>query len=401
MAALVWIGFFCALFLILVIARKSLWLAMFVGAIYLGIFSPGLAEMPEVIRDTFTDPSILLLALAIGIIPIIGGIMEHSGLMDDLVNNLRMNQKSFLSVSPALIGLLPMPGGALLSAPLVERGGKGVPDDLKSAINVWYRHLFILIYPLGTLLAISKVAGINLYVAVLYTLPGFFILFILGHLTLIRKVGGTVEYKKKFSLKRLLTPLYIVLAAPAIHICLMYIFGHLGVFAETRSELALVIGVSFSLVISFYFGGIGKKAIGPVIKKMKPWNFTLIILGMFFFLGMFQASDGPANIAELEVSATVLLVGIGFFLGAAMGRVTAPVFILYPIYLDKFGNMSIIAFSVMYFAVFLGYVISPVHPCLIVTMEYFKVSYKSMVKRLAVPMVVALAIGLTAGFILL
>ena len=139
----------------------------------------------------------------------------------------------------------------------------------------------------------------------------------------------------------------------------------------------------------------------PVLRKMKPWNFALIILGMFFFLGMFQASDGPTNITELKVSATVLLVAIGFFLGAAMGRVTAPVFILYPIYVDKFDEMSIIAFSIMYFAVFLGYVISPVHPCLVVTMEYFKVSYRSVVKRLAVPMVVALAIGFAAGFILL
>ncbi|MDP6156957.1 MAG: DUF401 family protein [Candidatus Thermoplasmatota archaeon] len=401
MAALVGIGFFCALFLILVIARKSLWLAMFVGALYLGIFSPGLPGIPKVIWDTFTDPSILLLSLAIGIIPIIGGIMERSGLMDDLVNNLRMNQKSFLSVSPALIGLLPMPGGALLSAPLVERGGKGVPDDLKSAINVWYRHLFILIYPLGTLLAISKVAGFNLYVAVLYTLPGFFILFILGHLTLIRKVHGTVEYKERFSWKGLLIPLFIVLAAPAIHICFMNIFRYLGLYAEIRSELALVIGVSFSLLLSLHYGRIGKKAILPVVKKMKPWNFALIILGMFFFLGMFQASDGPENIKQLEVSATVLLVVIGFFLGAAMGRVTAPVFILYPIYITKYSSMSIIAFSIMYLAVFLGYVISPVHPCLIVTMEYFKVSYKSMVKRLAIPLVVALGIVFAAGFIML
>lgn len=401
MVALVWIGFFCALFLILIIARKSLWLAMFVGALYLGIFSPGLTKIPEVILDTFTEPSILLLALAIGIIPIIGGVMERSGLMDDLVNNLRMNQKSFLSVSPALIGLLPMPGGALLSAPLVERGGKGVPDDLKSAINVWYRHIFILIYPLGTLLAITKIAGFNLYIAVLYTLPGFFILLILGHFTLIRKVQGTVEYRKKFSWKRLFTPLYIVLAAPSIHICLMYIFKYQGLFGEMRSELALVIGVSYSLVTSLYFGKIVKKAIIPVVKKMKPWNFALIILGMFFFLGMFQASDGPNNIKNLEVSATILLVGIGFFLGAAMGRVVAPVFILYPIYDAKFGDMSLITFSIMYFAVFLGYVISPVHPCLIVTMEYFKVSYKSMVRRLAFPLIAALVIVFGAGFILL
>lgn len=401
MEIVIWIVFGTALLLILLIARKSLWLAMFAGAVCLGLYSPGLEGMPEVMAETFTDPTILLLSLAIGIIPLIGGAMERTGLMDDLVNNLRMNQKTFLSVSPALIGLLPMPGGALLSAPLVERGGKGVPDDLKAAVNVWYRHLFILIYPLGTLLAITKIAGINLYVGVLYTIPGFLVLLILGHIALIRKVGGTIEYRNKFSQRKLFTPLYIVLAAPSIHICLMYIFGYLNLLPRIGSELPLVIGVTFSLVIAFYFGKLGIRDLLPVARKMKPWNFALIILGMFFFLNIFKASSAPAEIGELNVSETVLLVAIGFFLGAAMGRVSAPVFILHPIYVTKFGDMSLIAFSIMYFAVFLGYVISPVHPCLVVSMEYFKVSYRSLVRRLAVPIVIALGIGFLAGYLLL
>ncbi len=406
MEALIWIVFFVSLLLILLIARKSLWMAMFAGALCLGLYSPGIRNILGVARTVFTDPSILLLSLAVGIIPLIGGAMERTGMMDDLVNNLRMKKKAFLSVSPALVGLLPMPGGALLSAPLLEKGGKGVPNDLKSAINVWYRHIFILIYPLGTLLAITKMAGINLYVAVLYTVPGFLILLVLGHFTLIRKVEGSIEYTKKFDRNKLALALFVIVLAPVIHLCLMYIFGQLNVFPRVTSELPLVIGVTVSLIMAFRLGGLSPKDIMPVTRKMKPWNFALIIVGMFFFLEMFTSSDAPSTIEKLKVPALVLLVGVGFFLGAAMGRVTAPVFILYPIYCTQFGGgenatMPLIPFSVMYFAVFLGYVISPVHPCLIVTMEYFKVGYKEIFKPLMLPMAIALFIGIVAGALLL
>ena len=316
MEALIWIVFFVSLLLILLIARKSLWMAMFAGALCLGLYSPGIRNILGVARTVFTDPSILLLSLAVGIIPLIGGAMERTGMMDDLVNNLRMKKKAFLSVSPALVGLLPMPGGALLSAPLLEKGGKGVPNDLKSAINVWYRHIFILIYPLGTLLAITKMAGINLYVAVLYTVPGFLILLVLGHFTLIRKVEGSIEYTKKFDRNKLALALFVIVLAPVIHLCLMYIFGQLNVFPRVTSELPLVIGVTVSLIMAFRLGGLSPKDIMPVTRKMKPWNFALIIVGMFFFLEMFTSSDAPSTIEKLKVPALVLLVGVGFFLGA-------------------------------------------------------------------------------------
>ena len=395
MDLLIWVGFFSALCLIMVISKKSLWLGMCIGALYLGIFSPGLLGIPDVVIETFTNPSILLLALAVGIIPLIGGAMERAGLMDDLVNNLRMKKRAFLATSPALIGLLPMPGGALLSAPLVEKGGKGVPNVYKSAINVWYRHLLILIYPLGGLLATTKAVGLNLYIAVIYIIPGFLVLFFLGQFFFIRKVEGSIRYRGKFKGIRLAVPLFIVIVAPVLHICLMKIFPHL------ISEIPLVIGVTASLIIAFHFARLGPGDILPVARKMKPWNYALIIIGMFLFLNMFKASAAPDKISSLEVPTSVLLVGVGAFLGFAMGRIIGPVFILYPIYETKFGTITLIPFTIMYFAVFIGYVVSPIHPCLVVTQEYFKVSYRELMKRMLVPASIALAIGFLAGIILL
>lgn len=336
-----------------------------------------------------TDSSILLLALSVGMIPMIGGVMETSGLMDDLVENLQMKKRLFLAFSPALMGMLPMPGGALLSAPIIEKGGKGVSNDRKSAVNVWFRHLLLLVYPLGALLATTKMANLDLCLAILYLIPGFLLILVLGYLFLLRDVKDKIEYGR-FKPKKLAISLGIILAAPLIHLSLM-------MFDNTIPEAYLLIGVSISLALALYFGRIGLNGIKNVSLKMKPWNFALIIIGMFLFLNIFEASDTPGVIASLAVSKAILLVVIGAILGFATGRVQVPVFILLPIYFSKYGveTMMALPFALMFFSIFMGYIISPVHPCISVSLEYFKSSFKDFLKNMMIPT----AMGLFVVFI--
>ena len=49
---------------------------------------------------------------------------------------------------------------------------------------------------------------------------------------------------------------------------------------------------------------------------MKPWNFALIILGMFLFLNIFKASETSRVIAEASFSKVFLVVIIGALLAA-------------------------------------------------------------------------------------
>ena len=169
-----WMGFLISLGGILIISKRNLPLALISGAVILGLFTLPLGVVLDRFIYTVTDSSIILLALAMGVIPIIGGTMKKSGQIDSLVNNLRINKRSLMAISPALMGLLPMPGGALLSAPILEKGGEGVADDLKAAINNWFRHLFIMLYPLSPALIVSaEISDLDVYRAIVYLLPGF------------------------------------------------------------------------------------------------------------------------------------------------------------------------------------------------------------------------------------
>ena len=385
----IWFGFFFSFTLLVIIARKNLWLGLTIAAYVLGLFSLSFTQLWEQTYKTLSDPSILLLAFAVGLIPIIGGAMERSGLMDDLVNNLRLKKRPLMAFASSFVGLLPMPGGALLSAPLIDKSGRDVSNENKAAINVWYRHVFLLIYPLGMLLATTSMAKVNLYTVVLYLIPGFVLMQILGYFFLLIKVKKTNDTFSQTDTQKIILPMLVIVIAPVVHFSLTMIFKNV------IQEIPLVIGVSVSIVLAFYFGKLSFKDFIVISKKMKPWNFALIIIGMFLLLNIFKASDTSRVIAEASFSKTFLLIGIGFLLGFATGRVQVPISILLPIYLTQFGAdaMTPWIFMVTFFAIYQGYVISPVHPCVSVSLEYFKTELKNFYKLLFVPAIIGLTVA--------
>jgi integral membrane protein (TIGR00529 family) len=375
---LAWFGFIISLAVILIVARKNLPLALLCGALVLGVFTLPLLTMIDRIMFTFTDMSILLLALAMGVIPMIGGTMKQSGQMDDLVNNMRIGRKGIMALSPAILGLLPMPGGALLSAPILEKAGETVPNDLKVAINDWFRHLFVMIYPLSSaLIASAKIADLNLYMAALYLLPSFGFALFIGYVFFIRKVHGFMHYAGTFSLGKLLLPLAIILSAPFIDFTLKEIID------LPVQEIATVLGVCVAFILSWRLST-KKLDLIQIARQMKPWNFALIILGMFVFLHIFQASNVADLIASVPLAPATLCVVAGFILGFATGRVLLPASIILPVYLTV-SPLSPLTFAIIYTSIFFGYVISPVHPCVAVSLEYFDVPLRKFFKLLAVP----------------
>jgi len=386
-----WIGFIVSLAAILVISKKNLAVALISGAIILGVFTLPLNLVLDRVVYTLTDLSIIMLALAMGVIPVIGGTMKESGQIDALVNNVRLSKRYLLPFSAALMGLLPMPGGALLSAPILEKGGEGVADDLKAAINNWFRHLFILIYPLSSaLIASAKIVGLDVYVAVLYLLPGSFLALVLGYIFFLSKVDGRMSHSRKFSLSELMIPLIVILSAPVLDFSLKRVLS--------IGTLATLIGVTTGLILSIALSR-NKLNLGRIATRMRPWNFALIIIGMFLYLYIFQESDARNLIAAIPLPLLPMSVTAGFLLGLATGRVQLPASIVFPVYLASAGHVTPTIFAIIYIGIYFGYIISPVHPCLIVTCEYFHVPIKDMLRKLAVPTLMVFAAVLLIALI--
>ena len=74
--------------------------------------------------------------------------MQKGGLMLGIISNMGMSKKASLQLAPAVVGLLPIAGGALISAPLVDQIDPNLEKGHKVSINVWFRHVLVFIYPI-------------------------------------------------------------------------------------------------------------------------------------------------------------------------------------------------------------------------------------------------------------
>ncbi len=380
------LGFLLALVALLVISQKNLGLAMFTGAIILGVFTVP-SQLPTTFWLTFTDPSTILLAVIVGLIPIIGGVLKASGQMDSLVGNLRIGKRPFLMLSPALVGLLPMPGGALLSAPLIEKGGRDLSNEKKAGINVWFRHVLYLIYPISPDLMVSaQAAQLGVYQTIPYLTPILLLSLLLGYFFFLRDITGKIEYSGEFSIRGLVLPLSALLAAPIIDVLVKTFMQ------PTIEEAATLIGVSASLLITLAIWGARPRKLGMVVLEAEPWSFASMVIGIMFFLNVFKRSGIPQLVETTNITPETLFI-VGFLLGFGTGRIVTPAGIVFPIFLTKFGAISLPTFAFTYFSIFLGYVVTPVHPCVSLSVESFKTKIKEYLRTVMPPTIIALVLS--------
>ena len=197
-----WLSFIIVIGIVMALSKYELGIILTLGALGFAILAG--VDFLQSLINVITDLSILALIVIMVLVPILGGIMEESGLMMEMIQKMRISKKSSLMMIPALFGLLPVPGGALMSAPIVQQIDAEENANVKVSINVWYRHMLILIYPVSSALIIaSKLTNINLYTLVLGLLPALIVMWLIGYITLVRNVSpyteqGERDFKRAF-----------------------------------------------------------------------------------------------------------------------------------------------------------------------------------------------------------
>ena len=377
-----WLSFIIIIGVVMALSKYELGIILTLGALGFAVLAG--VDFLQSLINVLTDPSILALIVIMILIPILGGIMEESGLMMEMIQKMRISKKSSLMMIPALFGLLPVPGGALMSAPIVQQIDTEEDANVKVSINVWYRHMLIMIYPLSSALIIaSKLTNINLYILVLGLVPSLIVMWLIGYVLLVRKVSPFTEQGER-DLKRAFRNLLPILIAPVLD------FIGRTFFNFSVPEVFLLIGLIFSIWLALKFGKMKVSSIKMISKKMKIWRFPLIIFSMFIFLEVFVLSGAPEEIASVDLS-VFLLILIGFLLGIGTGRIQLPISILIPIYLAQFTvlTMPLLDFVLIYTSVFIGYLITPLHPCVAYSTEYFKTDFMKVVKILGKPILIS------------
>ncbi len=410
------IVFLCVL---MTIRKKvSLGNAFLLGAILIGLFfGLGIRQMVSSAAASIMMSKTLSLAVVVTLILILSSSMEMGGNMERLVRNFRglvANPRLNLAIFPALIGLLPMPGGAIFSAPMVKELGNqsGLSPEQLSFINYWYRHIWEYWWPLypGVLLAVT-LAEIGLWTVVLVMWPLTVITVSLGSLSikgtdLTRAAGNRDRTRPALPFLRELVPILMVICVGlGMGVLLAVIFPGLDIAKEIGLIIALLLSIGYVWVRSEMTAGkIRAILASPHILKM-----FYMVIAILIFKGMLEDSRAVAAISAefiaLSVPLVLIVVVLPLIVGGVTGITIAFVGSTFPIIIPLIHSMGEASFMLAYVALalvsgVLGVLISPLHLCLLLSNQHFGAAFGPVYRHLLLPCAILLATALAYFFFL-
>jgi integral membrane protein (TIGR00529 family) len=393
------IGVILAFIVILILIRKKVnfGLSLFVGSLIVGVFSLEVItpiDIPKAMIEasfySFEKQQIttetLELALLMTLIFVLAKSMQETGAITKLIDSLRtfFSKGGTLGVIPAVYGLMPVPGGALFSAPLIDKEGDKykLQKDQKNFLNIWFRHVWFPIYPISSamiLICSIKFSGVPIQMLILADLPAFIGVLLIGFIFLKRFTGKT-PHTTVTVLKDYRGLVYIL---PPIVPLLFYPLKFIGL-SETRCFL---IGVSFSLLLLYALINIDVTTYVTIIKKSLTWNLALAIFGIMILREMMKISQMHLLITEtmhnLAFPALLIVILIPLLLGTLTGYNLGAIALSFPLVdpFFAFTGVHIIGLtSLIFMSSLIGYLISPIHLCNVLSSEYLKTDTTRMYK---------------------
>jgi len=341
--------------------------------------------------------------------------MQETGAIKKLIDSLRtfFYKGGTLGVIPAVYGLMPVPGGALFSAPLVDKEGEKYKLDKnqKNFLNVWFRHIWFPVFPVSSammLIISSDFANIDIYELIVANFPAFIAFIIIGLIFLkffIKKIPTPKIIPKKESngLIYLLPPVIPII----IYIIFFSIFTIIGLENLKDFQRSIfVIGVVLSIVALYYLIKIDWKKYYEIIKRSLSFNLAFAIVGIMIFRQMIESSRADQRIGEmiggLPFHAIFIIIIIplimGLITGYNFGAIALSYFLVEPFF--KFTNLHIIGIaSLIFISSLVGYLISPIHLCNVVSSDYLKTDTTRMYK-MYIPAIISLLIVQTSFIVL-
>ena len=380
----------------LVLKRVNYGLALVLGAVILGLFfhlSP--VDFLEIASFTLTDQITIQLAVIIALIPVLARSLEDTGLMEGFIKGLKgkLSPRMVVATIPAVFGLLPMMGGALLSAPLIDEEGNKLKlsPEKKTVINLWFRHIWFYASPFSsTLILLSGLTGVNLYSIILVNLATFLFHILSGFFFIIRPITNVRAKSSNINLKDTLLKGSIPIAVAI-----------LSNVAGVPLAVSLVLGI----VSAFILGKVKPKDAFKTFRKGFQWKLVAAVLGVMYFRYVIKFAGVDEFIVSfsksLGIPAYSFITLVPLMFGFLTAHPSASVVMSAPIVTSAFDTVTPAMLSILYVSIVVSYNVSPLHLCLVLTTEYFKPKLKEVYRWLIPLFILDYAVGLLAGFTLI
>ena len=400
--------------LVLICIRKKLSLgnAFIIGALFLSVlFGLKPLAMLKSMVASIIDPKTLSIAGIVSLILILSNSMEMAGQMQRLLDRFRglvSSPRLNLAILPALIGLLPMPGGAAFSAPMVKELGtqSRLSGAQLSFVNYWFRHIWEHWWPLypGVLLT-TVITDLSLPFIMLLMFPFTVIAVWLGYRALKNsKLSREVNPRSQPSpLKPFLKELVPIIIAIVPGLAMGVIFSTVFPTFPISKQLGLILALCMAIGWVWYDNSTSRNRIWSTLLNPRLLKMVYMIAAILIFKGILANSNAAVAVGQelvlMRVPLVLIVIALPFLVGVTSGIVIAFVGSTLPILIPlihSFGETAFLPAYVMLILAggFTGILLSPLHLCFLLSNEHFDVSMGSVYKYLWWPCVLQIAAGL-------
>jgi len=343
----------------LVFRKVNVGLALALGAILYGVLSLGTGIFEATI-DAF-NLQMLQTLIALTLSMFLADVYTSVGASNSLIESFEVIGPRFAAFStPAVIGLLPMPGGAYVSAVVVDPlyNDMRLKSDVKTFINYWFRHLWITTWPLyqGVILA-SGLLGLSSSYIMMLNMPITLAALVSGIIFGYREINRNKHRIKKGSPSNLKK---MVHAWPFISIAVLSIAFNLNI----------VLSIAITLIIFILIYRPVKEKLNHALKYSVNSTFVLIVIFSFIFSKYIEKSNVAHFLADIlsgYADIAVFLIPLVIVIGT--GVEFTYIALAFPPLLPLFNSERLL---LSFAGGFVGAMLSPAHACLVMSAEYYK-----------------------------
>lgn len=374
------------LIVIMIIRKVNIGTTMFTASIVMGFIAGfGFLGIMKVLFLSITEIATVQLLAVVYVICILSYILQKYGILNKMADSLEelFNNNWFsLMLLPLLVGVLSVPGGAVISAPVVDSVGDkmGIGNVRKAAINMIFRHLVFFLFPFSTTIILaSQISGVSPYTIIKYNAPIGIVSILAGYIIFIRSSvkaakGETVRPDKGL-IKR-------------IGAALMYTSPlWVGIVFNLAFGLPFFLALAPGIAIAYLLSGKERDGFAKDIVSGINWNMLYGVAGIMCLQGFIKQMPSIAqwinDLLESGIDIRILIILSAAVLGLLTANSTATNGMLLPMFMPLAGSVYSEAYitSLLFVASFMFYLISPMHLCQIFTSEYFKVDVKELYRE--------------------
>lgn len=312
----------------------------------------------------------------------------------------RHGRAASLMTIPAVLGLIPVPGGALFSAPFVHRltGDAEQTAEWKATTNYWFRHVWEYWWPLYpvTILTLS-IFDLPTWQYIFVQFPLTFATIGAGYFWLVRPHLETLKDAEPPPAE---TPrrVWLVFASLGLVLCcalllprpLQHFAPQLG--GQSAKLIAILIGLAVALGLVAFAEKPGQRPV-PFrgLFKRKTLNILFSLAGVLIFKHMMEQSgllpEAAEDLARSGISPWLIITALPFIAGLVTGIALGFAGTAFPLVAglvaDPAVNLPLLSTIVLCFgAGYAGMMLSPVHLCLILTRDYFSAAFGGTYRHL-------------------